>query len=164
MAALQHVQREAPDLVISDILMPKLDGFEVVELLEDDVPVVFVTAHDEHALRAFEVHAVDYLLKPFSRARLEKAIHRAQAALAEEQAFVARLRPLLESLATQGRYLTRLAVRHRRRPRPGGWNHADGRSAVRATAAVSSSTCSSKSLDSVCSLGKPNSTSGALFS
>ena len=57
-----------PDLLLLDVQMPKLDGFEVLELVGGDVPVVFVTAYDEFALKAFEVHAVDYLLKPFRRA------------------------------------------------------------------------------------------------
>ena len=63
-----------PDLVLLDIQMPKLSGFEVLELLElrsARPAVIFVTAHDEHALRAFEVHAVDYLLKPILKARQE---------------------------------------------------------------------------------------------
>ena len=65
-------------LVFLDVQMPKLDGFEVLELLElDPAPaVVFCTAYDEHALRAFEVHAVDYLLKPFGRERLAEALAR----------------------------------------------------------------------------------------
>jgi DNA-binding LytR/AlgR family response regulator len=115
--AMEMVERERPDLVLLDIQMPGLDGFGVIEALEDPPPIIFVTAYDEYAIRAFEVNALDYLLKPFSRVRLEKAIHRAQTALAEEQAFAARLRPLLESLAAQGRYLTRLAVRDRDRIR-----------------------------------------------
>ena len=53
--------------MLLDVQMPKLDGFEVLELVGRDVPVIFVTAYDEFALRAFEVHAVDYLLKPFAR-------------------------------------------------------------------------------------------------
>jgi two-component system LytT family response regulator len=101
--------------VLLDIQMPGLDGFGVIEALEDPPLVIFVTAYDEYAIRAFEVNALDYLLKPFSRERLEKAVHRAQEALAEEQDFAMRLGPLLESLATQGRYLTRLAVRDRDR-------------------------------------------------
>jgi two-component system LytT family response regulator len=68
----------APDLMLLDIQMPKLDGFEVVELLGEDVQFIFVTAHDEHALRAFEVHAVDYLLKPVSAGRLADALERAR--------------------------------------------------------------------------------------
>ncbi len=65
------------DLIFLDIQMPKLSGFEVLELLgEERPPVIFVTAHDEHALRAFEVHALDYLLKPFDRKRLSEALER----------------------------------------------------------------------------------------
>jgi two-component system LytT family response regulator len=111
--AVETIEREKPDLVLLDIQMPDLDGFGVIEALNDPPPIIFVTAYDEYAIRAFEVNALDYLLKPFSRARLVKAIHRAQTALAEEQAFAARLKPLLESLAAQGQYLTRLAVRDR---------------------------------------------------
>jgi two-component system LytT family response regulator len=113
--AVEMVERERPDLVLLDIQMPGLDGFGVIEALEDPPPVIFVTAYDEYAIRAFEVNALDYLLKPFSRERLEKAVRRAQEALTEEQDFAMRLGPLLESLATQGRYLTRLAVRDRDR-------------------------------------------------
>jgi two-component system LytT family response regulator len=111
--AVETIEREKPDLVLLDIQMPDLDGFGVIEALNDPPPIIFVTAYDEYAIRAFEVNALDYLLKPFSRARLVKAIHRAQTALAEEQGFAARLKPLLESLAAQGQYLNRLAVRDR---------------------------------------------------
>ena len=65
--AVKAVTEVQPDVVLLDVQMPKLDGFEVLELIGRDVPVVFVTAYDEFALRAFEVHAVDYLLKPFTR-------------------------------------------------------------------------------------------------
>ena len=115
--AVEMIERERLDLVLLDIQMPGLDGFGVIEALEDPPLVIFVTAYDEYAIRAFEVNALDYLLKPFSRERLEKAVRRAQEALAEEQDFAMRLGPLLESLATQGRYLTRLAVRDRDRIR-----------------------------------------------
>src|SRR6185437_5742962 len=67
-----------PDLVLLDVQMPKLDGFEVLELLGRDQPVVFITAYDQYALRAFEVHAVDYLLKPFSAERFQEAMARAR--------------------------------------------------------------------------------------
>jgi len=115
--AVEMIETLSPDLVLLDIQMPGLDGFGVIQALENPPPIVFVTAYDEYAIRAFEVNALDYLLKPFSRARLEQAIQRAQAALLEEQGFAARLRPLLESLAAQGRHLTRLAVRDRDRIR-----------------------------------------------
>jgi two-component system LytT family response regulator len=109
--AVEMIERERPDLVLLDIQMPGLDGFGVIEALADPPPIIFVTAYDEYAIRAFEVNALDYLLKPFSRERLEKAIRRAQEAQVEEQGLATRLGPLLESLAAQGRYLTRLAVR-----------------------------------------------------
>lgn len=70
-----------PDLVFLDIQMPKLDGFEVLELLDPQPTVIFITAYDQHALRAFEVHAVDYLMKPFGLDRFEEALVRAKARL-----------------------------------------------------------------------------------
>ena len=76
--AVKAVSECDPDLLLLDIQMPKLDGLEVVELLERELPVIFITAHDEHALRAFELHAVDYLLKPYSSDRLEEAVERAR--------------------------------------------------------------------------------------
>jgi len=117
MQALEMIERDRPDLVLLDIQMPGLDGFGVIEAVEDLPLIIFVTAYDEYAIHAFEVNALDYLLKPFSRARLEKAIRRAQESLTEELDFSTRLGPLLESLAAQGQYLTRLAVRDRDRIR-----------------------------------------------
>jgi len=76
--AVKAVSDLKPDLVLLDVQMPKLDGFEVLELLGRDQPVVFITAYDQYALRAFEVHAVDYLLKPFSVERFQEAIARAR--------------------------------------------------------------------------------------
>ncbi len=74
--AVKTVSDVSPDVVFLDVQMPKLNGFEVLELLTRDVPVIFVTAFDEFALRAFDVHAVDYLLKPFSSERLSAAVER----------------------------------------------------------------------------------------
>ncbi len=74
--AVKAVSDLQPDLLILDVQMPKLNGFEVLELVGRDVAVVFVTAFDQYAIRAFEVHAVDYLLKPFSAERLAAAIDR----------------------------------------------------------------------------------------
>jgi two-component system LytT family response regulator len=77
--AVDVVRRERPDLLFLDVQMPDLDGFGVLEALGADVPraVVFVTAHDEHAIRAFELHALDYVLKPFGRPRFDAAVARA---------------------------------------------------------------------------------------
>ena len=74
--AVKAVTELSPDLLFLDVQMPKLDGFEVLELLGREVPVVFITAYDQYALRAFEVHAVDYLLKPFSEERFAEALER----------------------------------------------------------------------------------------
>src|SRR5690349_3934475 len=72
-----------PDLVFLDVQMPKLDGFEVLELIDPPPAVVFVTAYDQYAMRAFDAHAVDYLLKPFGPERFERALERAKARLGE---------------------------------------------------------------------------------
>ena len=76
--AVKAVTELSPDLLFLDVQMPKLSGFEVLELLGREVPVVFTTAYDRYALRAFEVHAVDYLLKPFSEDRFAEALSRAR--------------------------------------------------------------------------------------
>ena len=78
--AVKAVSEHDPDLLFLDIQMPKLDGFEVLALLDRSPLVVFVTAHDEYALRAFEVHALDYLLKPFSEARFRTVLDRVRQA------------------------------------------------------------------------------------
>ena len=80
--AVKAVADLAPDLLVLDVQMPKLNGFEVLELVSRDVAVIFATAHDEYAIRAFEVHAVDYLMKPFSVERLSAAVTRARERLA----------------------------------------------------------------------------------
>lgn len=74
--AVKAVRDLAPDLLFLDIQMPKLDGFEVLELIDERPAVIFVTAYDEHALKAFEVHALDYLLKPFAAQRLDACLTR----------------------------------------------------------------------------------------
>src|SRR5438067_13806991 len=80
--AVKAVTELKPDLLLLDIQMPRLDGFEVLELVGREVGVIFATAYDQYALRAFDVHAVDYLLKPFSEERLREALDRAKARLA----------------------------------------------------------------------------------
>ena len=79
--AVKAVSELTPDLMFLDVQMPKLDGFEVLELLGRSVPVIFTTAYDQYALRAFEVHAIDYLLKPFSEERFVEALSRARTRL-----------------------------------------------------------------------------------
>jgi two-component system LytT family response regulator len=82
--AVKAVSDLKPDLLFLDIQMPKLDGFEVLELVGRDIAVIFTTAYDTYAMRAFDAHAVDYLLKPFSGERFEKALDRAKQRLGEK--------------------------------------------------------------------------------
>lgn len=109
--AVKLIGELAPDLVLLDIQMPKLSGFEVLELLEPHPPaVVFVTAHDEHALRAFEVHAVDYLLKPVEPSRLAAALERVRERLRTPEPAPDAAR-LAASARIPGRPLERVLVR-----------------------------------------------------
>src|SRR5947209_17129265 len=80
MDTLKEIRSKKPDLLFLDVQMPECDGFDVLELLGKDLPpaVVFVTAYDQYALRAFEAGALDYLLKPFDNARFELALGRAK--------------------------------------------------------------------------------------
>jgi two-component system LytT family response regulator len=107
--AVKAVADLKPDLLLLDIQMPRLDGFEVLELVGREVSVVFVTAYDKYALRAFEVHAVDYLLKPFTRERLREAVNRARGRLDSKDPF-----PPTELASTArppGAYVERIAIR-----------------------------------------------------
>jgi two-component system LytT family response regulator len=81
MDAVKAVAEHKPNLIFLDVQMPKLTGFDVLELIGTDVPVIFVTAYDQYAMRAFEVHAVDYLLKPIGRERFDAALARAKSRL-----------------------------------------------------------------------------------
>ena len=85
--ALKAVQEHRPDLLFLDIQMPRLNGFEVIEALGPDsnLVVIFTTAHDQHAIRAFEVNALDYLLKPFTEARFKRELSRARDQFAKSQ-------------------------------------------------------------------------------
>ena len=84
MEAVKAVAEHKPDLIFLDVQMPKLTGFDVLELIGTDVPVIFVTAYDQFAMRAFEVHAVDYLLKPIGRERFDAALERAKSRMGEK--------------------------------------------------------------------------------
>src|SRR5256885_5880888 len=100
--AVKVVSELHPDLLFLDVQMRKLDGFEVLELVGREVAVVFVTAYDQYALRAFEVHAVDYLLKPFSAERLAAALARARVRLGRGERGAARDVGEVQELAAAG--------------------------------------------------------------
>jgi two-component system LytT family response regulator len=106
--AVSVIERCLPDLLFLDVQMPRMDGFEVLEAIGPRrIPaVVFTTAHDAHAVRAFEVHALDYLLKPFTEARFRAALERARAVLGERSS----------SESTQHRVSSLLTEVRQRRP------------------------------------------------
>jgi two-component system LytT family response regulator len=107
--AIKAVHETAPDVLFLDVQMPKLDGFEVLDLLERPCAVVFVTAYDEYALRAFEANAVDYLLKPVSRERFDAALARARERVGTEASPPAR--KLAAEARPPGSRLERILVR-----------------------------------------------------
>jgi two-component system LytT family response regulator len=106
--AVKAAAEHKPDLIFLDVQMPRLSGFDVLELIGTETPVIFVTAYDQYAMRAFEVHAVDYLLKPIGRERFEAALERAKSRLGEKM-------PLPPELAAAARppkqFLERIVVR-----------------------------------------------------
>ena len=107
--AVRVVSEMKPDIVLLDIQMPRLDGFEVLELIDPAAAVIFVTAHDEHAVRAFEVNAVDYLLKPVDPDRLMKALERARGRLARREPMP--VAALTAAARPAGTTLSRILVR-----------------------------------------------------
>ncbi len=113
LAAVAAIDEHKPDLIFLDVQMPELDGFAVLEAIEERPVIVFVTAYDQYALRAFEVHALDYLLKPFDRERFDKALQRAKHQIARERAGAVNqeLVALLADLKARPKPLERLVIK-----------------------------------------------------
>lgn len=112
--AITSIRSQNPDVIFLDVQMPEVNGFDVLRALPpEQVPVViFVTAHEQHAVEAFEVHALDYLLKPFTQARLQQALRRAQQTRASSVQPAEQLRALLDSLQPPTQHLDRIAVKN----------------------------------------------------
>jgi len=114
--AVADIRSLAPDLIFLDVQMPALDGFGVLEALRGErAPVViFVTAYNEYAIQAFEVNALDYLLKPVDCERLSKAVERARTRLVQlnrDDHFDSRVRAMLEDIKTGSKYIKRLTIK-----------------------------------------------------
>jgi two-component system, LytTR family, response regulator len=107
--AVKAVSDLKPDLLFLDIQMPRLDGFEVVELVGAEINVIFVTAYDQYAVRAFEVHAVDYLLKPFSAERVTEALARARTRISSKERIP--VGPLAAAARPPGSKIERVLIR-----------------------------------------------------
>jgi two-component system LytT family response regulator len=112
--AVDAIKRESPDLVFLDVQIPELDGFQVLAAIAGDKApaIVFVTAYDQYALQAFEVHAVDYLLKPFDEDRFRRALDRAREAVTRDKGDLSeKLLSLLQELKAPHGYIERLVVK-----------------------------------------------------
>lgn len=113
--AIAAIRNLAPDLVFLDVQMPRLDGFSVIEsLVSEPLPhIVFVTAYDQYGVRAFEVHALDYLLKPFDRKRFDQALHRALTRIKTDRRdeFNERVLSLLSDRMPPATYLERFIIK-----------------------------------------------------
>ncbi|HEY2648397.1 MAG TPA: LytTR family DNA-binding domain-containing protein [Puia sp.] len=107
---VKSIQQFQPDLIFLDIQMPKINGFEMLELIEEPPAVIFTTAFDEYAIHAFESHAVDYLLKPFGRDRFDKAISKWKQ-LSKTSSPKDQLTPLLESVSNSPAEQHRVVVK-----------------------------------------------------
>jgi two-component system LytT family response regulator len=117
--AVEAIQDLKPELVFLDVQMPRINGFEVVEIIgaENMPAVIFVTAYDEYAIPAFEINAVDYLLKPFDEERFEKAVERAKREIKRQESpteIKENLRELLKEVKTEPQFLKRIPVKSAR--------------------------------------------------
>jgi two-component system, LytTR family, response regulator len=113
--AVAAITTEAPDIIFLDVQMPDMDGFDVLKALAvESMPlVIFVTAYDQHAIRAFDVHAIDYLMKPFDRKRFAKALDRAKAQLKRtNEPDTGRILKLLEEMKAGAGYLERFSIKN----------------------------------------------------
>jgi two-component system LytT family response regulator len=111
--AVALIRAKRPDLVLLDVQMPEMDGFAVLRELGAEAmpPVIFVTAHDQYAIRAFEVNAIDYLLKPVTGERFQQALSRVRERIGEQVIDNQHLRALLQQLTQPPQYLSRIALR-----------------------------------------------------
>ena len=111
--AVAMIRAERPDLLLLDVQMPELDGFGVLKELGAEAipPVIFITAHDKYAIQAFEVNAIDYLLKPVTRERFSQAIGRVRERLSAQGPDNRHVASLLQQLSAQPKHLQRIALR-----------------------------------------------------
>lgn len=110
--ALKQINDLKPDMIFLDIQMPKITGFEMLEVLENPPVIIFTTAFDQYALKAFEVNATDYLLKPFSRERFDEAVQKAFKLLANKNDYDKKISELSKTLEKKEEFLDRVIVKN----------------------------------------------------
>jgi two-component system, LytTR family, response regulator len=108
---VKAIDETKPDLIFLDIQMPKLSGFEVLELITHKPAVIFSTAFDEYAIRAFEINAVDYLLKPYGKDRFQQALDKAVTSIIKNEIQIHKFQPLLKANEENPEILVRVAVK-----------------------------------------------------
>jgi two-component system LytT family response regulator len=108
---LKKINEEKPDIIFLDIQMPKITGFEMLELLEDPPVIIFTTAFDQYALKAFEVNAADYLLKPFSKERFKEALDKASVYLRDKSKQTSVIKKLIDHNESRTEFLERIVVK-----------------------------------------------------
>jgi two-component system LytT family response regulator len=111
--AVARIRARRPDLLLLDVQMPEMDGFGVLRELGADAmpPVIFITAHDQYAIRAFEVNAIDYLLKPVTRERFQQALARVRERVSAQGLDNRHVRALLQQITARPKFLERVALR-----------------------------------------------------
>ncbi|MCL5031341.1 MAG: response regulator [Bacteroidetes bacterium] len=108
---IKIINESKPDLIFLDIQMPKINGFEMLELLDDPPVIIFTTAFDQYALKAFEVSAVDYLLKPFSRERFDEALDKAYLRIKDKSKNAGAIKNLIAQNESRIEYLERIVIK-----------------------------------------------------
>jgi len=109
---IKSINEHKPELIFLDIQMPKLNGFEMLELIDENLNIIFSTAYDQYALKAFEVNAVDYLLKPFSLERFDEAVKRVIDRIEKAEPIIQKPKELASSFISKDEVLKRIVVKH----------------------------------------------------
>jgi two-component system LytT family response regulator len=109
--AFEAIAKHHPDLLFLDIQMPEINGFELLEMLDEHPKIIFSTAYDQYAIKAFEVNAVDYLLKPYDEDRFNLALERAIHSLQSDQKQDDTIQKLLQTIQASTRYLERILIK-----------------------------------------------------
>ena len=110
---IKAIKEIKPDLIFLDVQMPKITGFEMLELIENPPEIIFTTAYDQYAIKAFEMNAVDYLLKPFGQERFDQAVNKAKQKIKEQKQKPEKFRKVIQDMDEKGETLFRIVAKKR---------------------------------------------------